>query len=313
MALTVAECRTAFGILVDSNNFLSFLNQGSERLMQSGLWGGLTAIVDFDGAIGYITLPWQYESLMGCAIRRVPVPIYGGYHEFIESGPGFFNDREDAAAYSNIVDEGQWPTLVKQETPLPIRITLSNAADAGKKVRLFGYNATGEVFDSAGIPGVELTLANPTVTSTESFILTAVNKDITLGSIVISSVDGATVLPLSTYKPPETNPQYRRYKTGTIQPSSDGFPAIRTKCKRRFIPYINESDQVYPSNLGALKMAVLAMNFEQSSAASEIATAETFWQKAENLLNQQLRHQRGGARFPINLPQSSGVGAFNSW
>jgi len=310
MALTVAQCRTAFADLVDASKFLPFLNQASERLMQSGLWGGLFAIVDFDSSEGSIALPWQYESVLGCTIRRVPRPIFGGFHEFLESGPGFLEDGE-MGVWNMLVDEGQWPTQVGQITPQLIRLTISNALDAAKVVRVFGYNDDGPIYDSTGVPGISLTLANPIVTSSVEMIVTAVNKVATLGTVTLSSVDGATVTPLSVYQPPETNPQYRRYKTGTIQASDNGYPVIRAKCKRRFIPYVNESDQVYPSNLGALKFGVMAMNFEQSAAASEVAAAETFWGKAEQLLNQQLRHQRGGAHFPIDIPQDGQ--SINSW
>lgn len=300
--LTVADVRSVLWRIVDPSNinstlFLPALNEVSERVIKSGLWKGVNFVLGYPSTTGYITLPRRAESILGYVVDNVPRGVYGRYHEFQPSGPGFYDRvNYDLGLF---VDQGEFPTEEVQSEALTIRLTIADATDAGKTVRLYGVDANGDtIFDSTGAEGVELTLANPTVDSAVEMIVTSVDKEVTAGAVTISTVDGPTVTPLSTYEPTETNPLYRRYKVGTLAARSDGEPVIRALVKRRFVTLVNETDLVYPDDIGGLKFGLLANKLEYNGI-DDVAQAEAMWQKCYSVLNQSLKSYRGGIRKPI--------------
>lgn len=310
--LTVADVRNAFWRQVDPSDkdstlFLSALNEVCERILNSGNWKGTHGVVDFPSADEYITLPRRWEAIIGCCVERVPRPVFGRLHEFSSSGPGFYENLE--YDLNLLIDQGEYPTEVVQTEALPIRLTANNTEDAGRTVRLYGVDANGDtIFDDSGIEGITVELDTVAVTTSQSFLLTGVAKEPTLGTVTLSQVDGVTVTPLATYEPTETRPLYRRYKVGTIAALTTGEPAIRTLCKRRFITLECETDYVYPSDLGMLKFGLIAWTLEQQGQ-NELAQAEVFWQKCYQVGNQTLKQQRGNIRLPMNLIKFNSAGA----
>lgn len=310
--LTVADVRDALWQEVDPSNkdsvrFLPALNQVSERILNSGLWKGTYGVVDFASADGYITLPRRWEAIIGCTIKGAIVPTFGRMHEFLASGPGPYENLEYDLGL--LIDQGEYPTIEVQTEALPIRLTANNTDDAGRFVRLYGVDANGDpIFDDSGIEGFTVELQNAPVTTSQSFLLTGIAKDNTLGSVTIATDDGTTVTTLSTYEPTETRPLYRRYKVGTVAANTGvDYPAIRTLCKRRFIKLECDTDLVYPSDLGALKFGLIAWTYEQQGA-HELERAEIFWQKCYQVANQTLKQQRGNIRLPLNFVRWSSAG-----
>lgn len=310
--LTVADVRDALWRQVDPANkdstlFLSALNEVCERILNSGNWKGTYGVVDFPSAAEYIALPRRWEAIIGCTVEKVPRPVFGRLHEFSSSGPGFYENLQ--YDLNLLIDQGEYPTEVVQTEALPIRLTPSNPDDQGRGVRLYGVDANGDtIFDDSGIEGITVELSNVAVTTSQSFLLTGVAKDPTLGSVTIAQVDGSNVTVLSTYEPTETRPSYRRYKVGTVNALSTGEPAIRTLCKRRFIKLGCETDYVYPSDLGMLKFGLIAWTLEQQGV-HELEQAEAFWQKCYQVGNQTLKQQRGNIRLPMNIIRFNSAGA----
>lgn len=302
--LTVADVRSSLWEIVDpssstSSRFIPALNQVSERIINSGLWKAMDYAIEFDSTSGYVTLPRRAESVLGYTVDNRPRGVFGRMHEFQPSGPGFY----DRLTYDLglLVDYGEYPTEVVQTTALTIRLTISSASDVGRVVRLYGVDSNGDtIFDANGREGVELTLANPTVDSAVDMVVTGVAKPELVGTLTISTVDGADVTALSTYEPSETRPLYRRYKVGTLAARTDGAPVIRALVRRKFVPLINETDLVYPSNIGALKFGLIALNLEERGL-DDLAQAQTYWAKCYEVLNQGLKHARGSARKPISF------------
>jgi hypothetical protein len=310
--LTVADVRNVLWRQVDpankdSTQFLAALNEVCERIINSGNWKGTHGVVDFPSATEYITLPRRWEAIIGCCVERVPRPVFGRLHEFSSSGPGFYENLE--YDLNLLIDQGEFPTEVVQTEALPIRLTPANADDQGKFVRLYGVDANGDtIFDDSGIEGITVELSNVAVTTSQSFLLTEVAKDPTLGTVTLAQVDGSTVTTLSTYEPTETRPLYRRYKVGTVNALTTGEPAIRTLCKRRFIELKCETDYVYPNDIGMLKFGLIAWTLEQQGL-HELEQAETFWQKCYQVGNQTLKQQRGNIRLPMNFIKFNSAGA----
>lgn len=299
--LTVAQARVPLGKVADPSGkspelFLPLLNLASEAIIDDGQWKGLLGEVNFPSTTGYATLPRRWESIVAARICCNAPPVYGRYHEFSSSGPSYFTNLE--WHLNCLIDQGQWPTEVAQSAALPIRLTIADADDAGQTVRLYGVDTNGRtIFDSDGREGIDYTTVFPSVTTSESFLLTNVVKDAFESTLTLSSVDGATVTVLSTYEPTETNPLYRRYKVGTHEARDDGEPVIRTLCKRRHIPLVHETDPVFPSNIRALRFAMNACKLE-SQGAYEVDVANGYWASCWDELNNSLRQFRGSIRSP---------------
>ncbi len=95
--------------------------------------------------------------------------------------------------------------------------------------------------------------------------------------------------------PGETQPSYHRYLTGDISETYDTVAAI---CKLRYLPAVAESDEVVPSNIGALTNALIALKKEKES---DKAGYQQFMADALMLLNDETRENRGGSRFSLNI------------
>lgn len=299
--LTVAQARAILGNVADPSGhhpelFLPLLNLACDGIIDHGQWKGLLMEINFSSSTGYITTPRRVESVLASRICCNVQPIYGRYHEFSSSGPNYFTNLE--WCIRGLIDQGQWPTEVYQASALPIRLTIADADDAGETVRLYGLDTNGDViFDSEGREGVEYTTVFPSVTTSESILLTNVVKGEFESTLTISTVDGATVTALSTYEPTETNPLYRRYKVGTHEARDDGEPVIRTLCKRRHIPLVHETDPVFPSNIRALRFAMNACKLE-ADGAYEVGMSDGYWASCFEELNNSLKQFRGGTRSP---------------
>lgn len=309
--LTVADARAALYMQVDPSDpttglFLPYLNQACERIINSGNWKNSYGRVDFQAPTGYITLPRRWESIIGVTRVNYPTGVYPRMIEFMTSGPGYFDDTD--IDLKTIIDQSDVCTQEVQENAGLIRLTISNAEDAGLICRIYGYDEDGEeLFDSDGLAGKSLTLANPTVTGTDEIFITQIVKPRTKGTVTISSVTSGTPTQLSVYEPSETNPIYRRYKTGTMVAREDGKPWLRCICKRRFVPAVAETDLIWPDNIGALKHALIAVRLEDQGAYEE-AQADQRWAKCYEILNQGLKQNRGAIRptMPFHFPQSAG-------
>jgi hypothetical protein len=136
--------------------------------------------------------------------------------------------------------------------------------------------------------------------------VTQVVKPLTTGNVTLSVVVSGTPTVLSVYEPSETNPIYRRYKVGTIEATPDNKPVLRCLCKRRFVRLFQETDLVWPDNIGAIKFAMKAIQLEDG--AEELQKSQLFWQKCYEVLNQGLKQNRGAIRPKMAMDWSFSAG-----
>jgi hypothetical protein len=298
--LTVADCRNALYTEVDATDvnsslFLPALNEVVERFINSGKWKGQTPFVTIPvNGLNYFSLPRWYVSVLVMSYLRCPVPVFTPFYQFSESGPGVL---PDADAWSGVLlDLGDgFVTQYNITTAGTLRLAVSSASDAGKVIRLFGLDQNGaDVYSADGSLGLNVTLANPTVTTTQQFSL--VNGVQAPSTIVapwtLSVINSGTPTLLSTYYPGETTPRYRRYQTGELE------EAVQLICNRRYIPLRNETDWVIPGSLSALRYGLKMRAFEN---AGQIAEASAAFDRALDFLNQEAKASRGGGRITLNI------------
>jgi len=297
--LTVADVRAILYPIIDPGDansaaFLQYLNQASERLLYSGKWKGSIVPVVFATSAGFITLPRAYLSVLAHQYADSPGLVFSQFHEYVECGPGEFDITGNANGI--IIDMGDGfctQTDITEGDSGVLRITITNAADAGKTIRFFGLDENGDEVYSNGAPGVAFTTVFPSADTSQIFSkVTDIQAATMANAWTLSWMDGVTATQIGEYEPGETRPRYRRYKTGVATQT------LRCLCSRRFIPLVNETDWVMPGNIGALKAALQALKQED---ANDMERTQEAWQRAYFVLNQETKIFRGGNRISIPI------------
>lgn len=294
-------------------DFINALNLTCERLIQSGKWQGMIEQVVFGTAtmqgsnLAFITLPPHFVSVLKGRYQCWPgVSVWSQFHEFMECGPGAFNDNNNlgVGCWYQFVDMGDQFSTQKDVTTPGYLWLYSSASDNGKVCRIFGLDAlTGEpVYDATtGDLGESIILNSPVVQTTHQFAaVTGFQKPATKNPVTLwvnSSAAGVSPYQISYYQSVETIPQYHRYRTSNVQPLNNN-PAITVLCQRRYFPVQAETDFVYPGNLGALQYGLQAYNYERLNRTSD---AMVNWKFAEGLMNNQTHSTRGGARVEVDV------------
>lgn len=318
--LTRGMVRAQLYSYVDPSNpnsplFDQRLNEVIERFTNSGTWKGciVEAVFPTD-TDGRIVLPYYIDSILAGTLRGVPAPVYTTFHMFTEVGPGYIlPNNQTGIPFFDLGDKFPTETEIPAGSYGVLRTTISDAGDVGKVNRYFGLDENGdEIFDAEGNRGEQVILANPTVDTVNQFSrVTGVQKQESLGMETLAWMDGATPTTLSTYYPTETVPLRHAYQIGTV--NEDPTYAEKTLaclCRRRYVPLTADTDFVIPGNLGAIKFGLLALNAESAPADNMRETAKRYWADAYQLLDQQHKATRGGARSAINYqPQGWGIGA----
>jgi len=300
--LTLADVRASLYTLIDADNannplFISVLNEVCERIINSGKWKGNVVTTVFESSTGFITLPYNYASVLAMTYDKCPCPTFTQFHQYTEQGPG---ELDIALKWNGIlVDLGDGFVTQADIPAAGVVRVYSSAADNGEVVRLFGLNNGDVIYDSSGNEGENVTLAAPFVATTNQFTeVTGFQKPLTSNRVRLKSWDGSTETQIAEYQPNETRPSYQRYQTGVAE------QAIRVICQRRFVPIYAETDWVYPGNLSALRAGIRSWLFEDGS---DMDSADQSMSRAYNFLNDEAKAFRGGARATINT-QTGGWG-----
>ncbi len=103
--------------------------------------------------------------------------------------------------------------------------------------------------------------------------------------------------------PSELVSGYRRYAVPSV---ADGS-VIQTLCKRAYVPAVSDNDLIIPSNLGALKLGMMALQYEDKN---DWDRSEQFWQRAFALLDQDRQEFDGDStRMILEFAGDFGAGS----
>jgi len=279
--------------------FRRYLNQASERLTQWMSFKGIFEYLIFPAAssTGIITLPPEYEAIVGVTQLDGPKPVFDQFIEFIENGSGTVDELQGQCTVTNIGGE----YCLSTDMTAASRLTVTYAGEDEIDIRICGLDTSGyEIIDNRGGAGEVVTISATTTPKLTTATFASVSRIVKPETKVPVIIKAGTVT-LVRLRPWETRPSYTRYKVG-IQ---DG--TLRCLCRRRSVPIIHDDDPVWPSNIGALKHAVLALNYEDYNDA-ERALAN--WDTAKSLLGAELRAARG-AQHPSFRFQPYGWGNGN--
>jgi hypothetical protein len=306
-AATVSAARTRFAAQFFPNDtanpqFLRYINEVVERLHENERWIGSLATFRVNVATDKnIYLPYFLDSINSAVIDKIPARLQGPRYEFICDGPGMVEKGSgipgvmaDAGVFGISTD---FPVDTADE-PIPSTLTISavSAADAGSKIRILGYNQSGDwIKDVDGTPGESITLATSAVVSANQFSgVKGIQKAVTRSAITVTHTVASKIL--ASLENWMTNPTFRCYRVLDLAAQS-----VVALCKRKPVPVNYEEDYIFPGVLSALKLGVYGINYEEEG---ELNRMQQCFREAVELLNQASASHKGGAAEQIS---------FNPW
>jgi hypothetical protein len=315
MPLTLSQARQKLFRYVspslDDSAVTDRINSALERIYNSGKWKGLLAPVSFNQAAAVanwwsppvprtMTLPRKYQAVLGVTFDHYPRLTYPRWQEYIAGGHGGI---AAGIGMQKIVDAGDGHvTWSDPTTSFFPRFEITDAGDVGKTVHVSGLDEAGkQVFDQNGNSGLSVELSQSGVSLTTRFSkIISIRKPLTEGPVNLFAVNpdnSAQSNQIASYEPTETVPSYKRYKLT----SADFTNTIDCLCKRRFVPLVNGPDDdtvLIPDNEGAVKMTLMALQYEDKN---DLERAETYFSKALQLLNSELKEDMGAPIVTLQM------------
>lgn len=285
MKATLGDARPVvakvLGMCSTDERIPGYLNEAVQRLLPMGKWVGTYQHYRFCATSGCITLPRQLETLEVAALCQWPATIRNEWHQYIGDGFGLQSE-----CVSDIQDKGEgWVAfndVIGANKKLRVYSDTAEAADSKILLQFWNQNALPvRTLDGANWINGEKVVISTTPTNTVNFCMpngfVGVQKPITNGTVFIYEYDTVTLAQrlLAMYEPDETRPNYRRYVIPfAAQSGSCSSQVVDVIAKRRFIPVINDNDWLLIGNLGALKLACMAILKEENNLAHE---ASIYW------------------------------------
>lgn len=291
------------------DRFNRYLNLVQERFINSGKWTGMIREALITADSGVFTLPPRFMAALA-ARACVPLQIVNRWFSY-RYPPSYLSDQGNwiTYGYAGAVDMGDGFVTFK-DSPYAqyfLRITRASATDQGTKILLKGNDGFGNAIfteDPAGLTSFEgmaiaLDLGITTTPQVFSGPLQYFGKLRTSGYIYLDAVDIASgaVTRIGYYSPSETSPSYHRYAIGATNGNST--PSyVAALCKLRYTPAVADTDEIVPSNAGALRAGLAAMKCE---AEGDLGRSEQFLNSGLKILGDEARENRGGARFSLKI------------
>lgn len=271
------------GMQVTAPRLMELASLAQERLCVLGEWPYQYARIKFRQYGGIVSLPGEYEALVHTALEREPLTVQPAWFEFLEFGPG----QTDRNRWANLgVDLGESP-VYRQPGGEGATLTVSstNGSDTGA-VRIVGY-------DTEGVRhAVELAL--PQASSPVAWAkIVQVTKPVTAGDVVLSftQADGEQYVGAA-YRGRETNPTFRTYR---FPIDDNDAKIVHAIVRRRLYPIQAETDELFITNLAAIRLGVKAVALED---AGRLGEAEGAFALAAGILAAEARLYRAQRTAP---------------
>lgn len=239
---------------------------------------------------GMITLPRNLETVLGMKLVNEnncacgPLLIYSRFHEFAHPGAPGCCSNPGVYPLSETVQVFQDPTPY-------FKLRITSTVTSGTVTFIGGRDTDGdEYFDS-----VSLNITNGTTTTTREWAtMPQIQKSATTVGVEMYSVDtvSSDATLVAVYAPGETIPAYRRYKV----PNYDGYNMALVHGKLAYVPVTGDTEIVYPGKLGALKLGLMALNYEDKN---DFDRADGYWSRALSALDNDRQELDGDASIPV--------------
>jgi len=125
---------TQNGMCATDPQLLARTNEAQERLLNKGLYAGTYGRYSVCVYGGCITLPREFESILGYNFQGAPAQVYNQWYEFMANGPGI----APAGAWKQLLDRGYVPCFRSIEAQKFIRVYTDLAEDATSTILFRG-------------------------------------------------------------------------------------------------------------------------------------------------------------------------------
>lgn len=311
--LTVAGVEEALSKFKSvGSSFTQELNLILPRLYAMGMWRDLLYETTISTTDGNFTLPDDAESVVSALIDNDPARAKSQFHDYRITG----RNKDGTTLHQfGLIDDGFVPAIneldssksysihvepIKPETAIPrtssnfITVTGLNNSTTPETIEFTASFDTASAGVSSGSLFTKITeIRNGDSSLPNPVKITAVN-----------STDATDKLELATVQEANKVNSYRRYRIGN-DPSNTIKKTIRVLVKRKFKTLINSYDVVRPSNLNAIKHALLGSVAEENA---DLERANYHWNVCRQLLDEELDAYRGEAK-PVLRFDPSGSGS----
>jgi hypothetical protein len=293
------------------------INQVNERFICEPSWKGVDGVARFSIYGNTLTLPRELSAIKkGGALRNTDdpdsyctsrVPVRNQWYQFSGNGPGIWESEYTLCRSVGLMDLGDgWVSYRDPVDPFKLRV-YTDVAETGN-ITLTGFNTSGAPLYSGTTLGVTLDLSVAGATTTAVFggqSLLGVIKPVTNGRVLLFAVDNVTgnEIQIAVYQPSETVPSYRRYQVTGVEEEERVYIAL---CKRAVVNAVVDNDLLIPGNLGALKLGLMALNYE----TTDDGRRKEYWDNAVALLNGELAEYQADVPFSGALQTSAYAGGY---
>jgi hypothetical protein len=125
---------TQNGMCADNPQLLARVNEAQERLLNKGLYAGTYGRYSVCVYGGCITLPREFESILGYNFGGSPAQVYNQWYEFMANGPGTIQ----AGDWRQLLDRGYVPCFRSLAAQSFIRVYTDLIEDATSTILFRG-------------------------------------------------------------------------------------------------------------------------------------------------------------------------------
>lgn len=264
------------------------INQVVERFLTEGKWKGTLRRVAVDINDGYIVLPRELGTILGieyvhdggCCCHS---QIYSKFHEFAH---GILCCSTGTYPISETTQ-----TFLTPEAPFTLRV--KSTVTAGTISFIGGWDENDEEYFGADTVNITNGTTNGTRTYNVMPPSGGIQKSVTTVPVELYSVTGGAETLIAVYAPWEEVPAYKKYKIPDF-PNTPSYALVMGKLA--YVPAVEDTDIIVPSNYGALKIGLKAL---QSEDTEEDESAEKDWARAYRILNNEVTEAEGDNEFPV--------------
>ena len=311
--LTVAGVEEALSKFKSvGSSFIQELNLVLPRLYAMGMWRDLLYETTISTTDQNFTLPDDAEAIVSALIDNDPAKAKSQFHDYRITG----RNKDGTTLYSyGIVDDGFVPTVNELDSSKsyyihvePIKPQTSIPRTSTNFVTVTGLDNSSTPETITYSPNFDTATSSISSSSQFTKITQIRNGDSSLTNPVkitaVNAADATDTLELATVQEANKVNSYRRYRIGN-DPSDTIKKTMRVLVKRKFKTLINSYDVVRPSNLNAIKHALLGSVAEENA---DLERANYHWNVCRQLLDEELDAYRGEAKPVLRFdPSGSGT------
>lgn len=284
------------------------LMQVIERFFTLGTFRNMWRQLDLTVYGFRLTIPRGFDTCRMVSACGNTAPIYSQFHRF--AGCGVAVDPVGANCTGTglrLVDEAAQTFRIPDGT-FTLRAVATEISATGLSL-IGGVDENGdELFGQ-----ITLALINGAANTTQQFTeLPEIQKAVTTGPVLLYAVDvdSSEATLIASYAPGETIPAYRQYAVDGIwsDADSDEDPVVTAICKLGFTAAVADADLVVPGNIGALKLGLQSIQFEDKV---DPANAKIYMDNAVRLLDSELAELQAGETPSIQFDRSFGAGSIH--